>query len=670
MYICMNMYIYICICIQISWHEWQSDTSKCSRSRLDHMTYWNSRILISGNPRATRYLRAKSYYAAGSSDGFDLYVHGHKRYPDRQFNSSVTKNSNSSYTPTRQAVQRKADVVGPASDINRRMQEMIKSSIIHAARVRTAVQDDQKKGHNPFIVKIDFQIDHGRMIETIVEITQCLKYKRKNMDLQATSPGSVPFNWIATIPLCFAKYPVVEFVINNKKHKHEVLTGNFETKELNRGESYMVGVTFVDTFLKNNYFASTNSAVLVRNNVTDELGRLENVLNESYLKNPKKISADCTSVLKMFDICDRLLSNYDILQRTELSKCYLDKNSSILDDMSCAKDTTHDPGGSQIHGNISREDVVEAINFDQILFLQQDRYDESAISYQKCMQLYNVIDQIGSVILPLLQLLAMVHKYKTLKVWAVNVYNLVQIRSKLMQKIMSPQTTLSQVEEWPIVMATKKCIDNCILLNIDALCGTKTHLHGICLFASIVHNYENTTPLSKFCKQLSQEAMQCRTDFDHKNVFGKTLQMFAYKRTSVCRQMWRWTVCSSVNHYFQNEMVPDNIKERFNTIHQPQIFQFIFLPESLELYQETIDREKLRTILDTQIQLSDKQKTSIMSYATVPALKQLKIEQEFKTYLLSNSLVLDLMTFSKYTDSATTARIDAAWSKLCQQSHT
>jgi len=567
-------------------------------------------------------------------------------------------------------MQRKADLVGSESDIKHRMQEMMESSIINAASFRTAVQDDQKKGHNPFIVKIDFQIDHGRMIETTVEITQCLKYKRKNMDLQATCPGIVPFNWIATIPLCFAKYPVVEFVINNKKHKHEVLTGNFETKELNMGETYMVGVTFVDTFLKDNYFASMKTALLVRNNVADELGRLENVLNESYLKNPKKITADCTSVLKMFDICDRLLSNYDILQKTELRKCYLDKNSSILDDMSCAKDTTHDRGGSQIHGNISREDVVEAINFDKIFFLQQDRYDKSAISYQKNMLLYNVIDQIGSVILPLLQLLAMVQKYKTLKVWGVNVYNLVQIRSKLMQKIMSPQITLSQVEEWPIVMATKKCIDNCILLNIDALCGTKTHLHGICLFASIVQNYKNTTPLSKFCKQLSQEAMQCRTDFDHKNVFGKTLQMFAYKRTSVCRQMWRWTVCSSVNHYFQNEMVPDNIKERFNTIHQPQIFQFIFLPETLELYQETIDREKLRTILDTQTELRDSQKKSILSYATDSIMQQLKTKAELDQYLHSNKLVWDLMTFSKYTDMATTTRIDAAWSKLCQESDT
>ena len=654
----------------MSWHDWQSDTSKCSRSRLDHMTYWNSRILISGNPRAARYHHSKSYYAAGGSDSLHSFVPGHKRYPERQVNLTVSKNSNSSYTPTQQAVQRQADLMGSESDIIDRMQAMVRSSMTAAASVRASVQDDQKKGHNPFIVKIDFQIDHGRMIETTVKITNCLSYKRKNMDLQATTPGIVPFNWIATIPLCFAKYPVVEFVINNKKHTHEVLTGNFETKELKLGETYMVGVTFVDTFLKDNYFASMKTALLVCNDAADGLGRLENVLNVSYLKNPKQIHADCTSVLKIFDICDILLSNYDILHKTELGKCYLDKNSSILDDMSCAKDTTHDPGGSQIHGNISREDVVEAIDFDKICFLQQDRYDESEISYQKNVQLYNVIDQLGSVVLPLLQLLAQLHKYKTLKVLGENVYNLIQIRSKMMQKMMSPQMTLSQVHEWPIVIATMKCIDNCILLNIDALCGTKTHLHGICLFASSVRNYANTTPLSKFCKQLSQEAMQFRTDFDHKNVFGKTLQMFAYKRTSVCRQMWKWTVCSSVNHYFQNEMVPNHLKKYYGTIHQPQIFQFIFLPESLELYQETIDREKLRTILDTQIQLSDKQKTSIMSYATVPALKQLKIEQEFKAYLLSNSLVLDLMTFSKYTDSATTARIDAAWSKLCQQSHT
>jgi hypothetical protein len=286
------------------------------------------------------------------------------------------------------------------------------------------------------------------------------------------------------------------------------------------------------------------------------------------------------------------------------------------------------------------------------------------------MQLYNVIDQIGKVVLPLLQLLALLQKYKTLKVLGQNVYTLLHLRSKLMHVILSQQQTSLHENEWPIVMATMTCIDNCILLNIDALCGTKTHLHGICLFASIVRNNQNTTPLSKFCKQLSQEAMKYRTDFDHKNVFGKTLQMFAYKRTSVCRQMWRWTVCSSVNHYFQNELVPYDFKNIFYTIHQPQIFQFIFLPESLELYQETIDREKLRTILDTQIQLSDPQKRSILSYATDSIMQQLKTKAELDKYLHSNKLVWDLMTFSKYTDMATTTRIDAAWSKLCQESDT
>ena len=165
--------------------------------------------------------------------------------------------------------------------------------------------------------------------------------------------------------------------------------------------------------------------------------------------------------------------------------------------------------------------------------------------------------------------------------------------------------------------------------------------------------------------------MKYQTDFDHKNVFGKTLQMFAYKRTSVCRQMWKWTVCSSVNHYYQNELVPYNnaFTNLFGTIHQPEIFQFIFLPQSLELYQETIHREMLRTILDTQNQLSDQEKISILLYATDTTLKQLKTKAELKTYLDSQILVWDLMTFPKYTDSATTVGIDAAWKKLCQQSH-
>jgi len=278
-----------------------------------------------------------------------------------------------------------------------------------------------------------------------------------------------------------------------------------------------------------------NTAELVRNNVVDQLGRLENVLNVSYLKNQKQIIADCTFVLKMFDLCDRMLSNYDILNKTELGTCYLDKNSSILNDMSCAKDTTHDLRGSQIHGNISREDVVDAINFDTIFFLQEDRYDQSAKSYQEIMHLYDVINTIGSVVLPLLQLLAMVHKYKSLKVWQVrrifgaqgpgsgvsgtgalhnvttgctSMLGFVRIcsrlytfkpSSRLMHTMLSQQKTSFSEIELPIVMATMKCIENCILLNIDALCGTKTHLHGICLFASVVLNCKNMSPLIDIC---------------------------------------------------------------------------------------------------------------------------------------------------------------------------
>jgi len=171
---------------------------------------------------------------------------------------------------------------------------------------------------------------------------------------------------------------------------------------------------------------------------------------------------------------------------------------------------------------------VDAINFDTIFFLQEDRYDQSAKSYQEIMHLYDVINTIGSMVLPLLQLLAMVQKYKSLKVLGLNIYNLLKIRSRLMHVMLSQQTTTFSEIERPIVMATMKCIDNCILLNIDALCGTKTHLHGICLFASVVRNCKNMSPLIEMCRQLSREAMKYRTDFDHKNVFGKTLQMFAY----------------------------------------------------------------------------------------------------------------------------------------------
>jgi len=129
--------------------------------------------------------------------------------------------------------------------------------------------------------------------------------------------------------------------------------------------------------------------------------------------------------------------------------------------------------------------------------------------------------------------------------------------------------------------------------------------------------------------------------------------------------MWKWTVCNSVNHYLHNEMLPSNTVRR--DIHQPEIFEFIFLPDSIELYQENIYREMLRNILDTEFQLTYQNKKSIMSYATDTVIPQIKLKDQLKTYLDSNNLVWQLMTISKYTHPDALYQIELAKKKLANE---
>ena len=262
---------------------------------------------------------------------------GPVRYPNRQFSSKTLKSIVFVVSPAPRAVKRQEDIVGAGVDSEKRISLMLKSNIQDDAGISVAVQGDQKKGHDPFVIKIKYRNVNGRMCEVSVYIANSLTYSRKDLHLQATSPGIVPFNWIATIPLCFVKYPVVTLLMNNKTYKHEVQTGNFEIKELKQGETYMVGVTAVDTLQKDDYFASKQTAEMVYKykNVMDQLGRLENMLNISYLGNKKKLTPDCSYVLKLFSMCDDLLVSNERYNDGRLGTWRVDKDSTILDDVTC-----------------------------------------------------------------------------------------------------------------------------------------------------------------------------------------------------------------------------------------------------------------------------------------------------------------------------------------------
>ena len=658
--------------IIMSWHEWQSDTSDCAPSRLARGKYWNSNMLMLSAETSKRSLGRQlvppTEAATNPRHVRRCFTHiippALRRFPRRHYNSRTLKNTGSIGFPVPNTVKRTPDVMHAAATPEERESKMLKSIIERDLRIRVAVQQDQKSRHDPFVIEIKYEIANARMSDISVDIADSLKYTRKDLHLQEISAGIVAFNWIATIPLAFVKYPVVTLVLNNEKHQHEVRKGNFEIKAFHQSESYMIGVTFVDTLYKDYYFARTQTAEIMNRNVIDQLARLENMLNVSCLHKKKKLDKNCSHVIKLFCMCDNILFRNDKCITKRLASCRLDIHSTIIDDMSCAEEV-----GSEISGNVSREDVVDTIIFDKILYLQEERYEENQTdAYSTICEVYEFVITLGSVALPFVELCQLLAKYKSLKQLANNLLKLLEIRCQLINLYF----TQGQAEvDSPIFHASLMCVDNCILHNIDALCGTKKYLHGVCLFQSIVLRAHAPTTRSDKYRNISQEAMKLRTEFDHSNVYGQTLQKFAYKKTSVCRQMWKLTVCASMNYYLRQILIPHTnpIHMYMMTIPQPETFQFIFEPDSTMLYKEGKYREMLRMILETHMEITEEQKNLIMTYATDTSLTQISTKAEMKVFLDANDLIWYLMTMSNYTTASVLHSIDTMWEQLCSRTH-
>jgi len=540
---------------------------------------------------------------------------------------------------------------------------MLSSILREDEEVRVALQPDQKSEHNSFVITIQYKMEYARLSEISVNIADSLKYTRQDLHLKEFSTGSIPFNWIATIPLEFKKYPVVTVVLNDDNYQHEVRKGNFEIKIIFNDTPYMIGVIFKDTLYKDYYFASTRTAEIMNNHVINQLGRLENMLNVSCIQT-KTICSDCNSVLKNLCMCDDMLFRNDLYIKKKLASCRLDTNSTIINDMSCAERIQ-----SGICGNVSREDVLKTIIFDKILYLQEERYaDKPTDAYLTIINVYKCVIALGRVTLKFAELCELLEKYKSLKQLSNNLRTLVNIRCKL---ILSFLDNDERNLDWPIFYSSLMCVDNCILHNIDALCGTKKHLHGYCLFESIVLQSPTPTATSKMYKTLSQDAMNLRTEFDHSNLYGQTLQKFAIKKTSVCRQMWKLTVCATINLYLRVFLLPKTkpIFIHMIKIQQPENFQFIFEPDSTVLYTEGKYREMLRMILQTNKEITEEQKNSIMTYETDSTIIQLHFKDEMKDFFDQNNLIWNLMTKSHYTPPSVVDNIDTMWEQLSSRTH-
>jgi len=78
---------------------------------------------------------------------------GPVRYPNRQFSSKTLKSIVFVVSPAPRAVKRQEDIVGAGVDSEKRISLMLKSNIQDDAGISVAVQGDQKKGHDPFVIK-------------------------------------------------------------------------------------------------------------------------------------------------------------------------------------------------------------------------------------------------------------------------------------------------------------------------------------------------------------------------------------------------------------------------------------------------------------------------------------------------------------------------------------
>jgi len=104
-------------------------------------------------------------------------------------------------------------------------------------------------------------------------------------------------------------------------------------------------------------------------------------------------------------------------------------------------------------------------------------------------------------------------------------------------------------------------------------------------------------------------------------------------------------------------------------IQQPENFQFIFEPDSTVLYTEGKYREMLRMILQTNKEITEEQKNSIMTYETDSTIIQLHFKDEMKDFFDQNNLIWNLMTKSHYTPPSVVDNIDTMWEQLSSRTH-
>ena len=285
--------------------------------------------------------------------------------------------------------------------------------------------------------------------------------------------------------------------------------------------------------------------------------RLEMLLNTKFTWQPDTRM----TLYNELRACDEGLLKYDAGAKRDKSMVCLSSESNIFQSMqfpSPLAPAAH--GKTSLDGCVTRQDVLHSIDMRSVKVFDQGVFSDvmTTNDYQEsCMedaQLYERITSLNSMYVKLPFLLRTMHKFRSLQQLAVCVVHLNQLRLTTIDSIFdAPPTAVrsnaARETNKQQLFNVLNCIDNCIMHNINALYGTESSLHDICLHQHELAKLTRIAPTWLYIMTM-QDTMHLRSDFSHTRYHGKMLQTFTVYKSAITRQLWKAQVLQALETHY------------------------------------------------------------------------------------------------------------------------
>ena len=463
------------------------------------------------------------------------------------------------------------------------------------------------------LVNLDFKIKRSAIQNIHIQVKDDLGnafiiFHREDIQAKRAEEASAPLNWIATIPLDWREFPTVTLIINGTR---EYFATNKEIYEFTVDGNILACLIFkhVPQSTHDNWCIKETDAVGCRAHLFLQFNLLEDFLN-SFLE--KKTPRPYEQILDKITTLDSLIKEYELYANKFTDLLGLKASSRLLDDMTyTAKPMSLSSSTRQtIRGAITRDDVVNSIDFEQAIlyandglehFLNEKKQKEIAIlHYYMCARAAIMVQECMH--------WESCHKFmvqtKIGEFFDTYCHDHLEVRISIMkglQKLLldthsdTVQIGLNRL----LLTQSLLCIDNSIMCNIDTLCGITNILHNICI-ASIEMKTLQECDLKTSLLSILDDSMKLKL----RHQIHKHNNPFARITTSIAKVMFRNMFVTSMHNYLKTN-VPGlpaeycRIATRYDWEYtESTLYQYQFKNETIQIFQESPSKVLLYAYID------------------------------------------------------------------------